>query len=96
MNTKLQPLATGVSLAITVVVMYSICAAIWVVWQVEAVTFLNNLFHGLDFRKLQATENSDSVSSFVVPLIVLGFWGFFTGTLYAVVYNLLFRSRAHS
>lgn len=93
MDTRLQPVATGVSLALTVAVMYAICTAIWVVWQAEALIFLNDLFHGLDFRKLQTTEASYSIMNFVVPLIVLASWGFVAGTLYGFVHNALSTDR---
>jgi hypothetical protein len=33
--------------------MYSVCAVAWTVWHEAALDFLDTLFHGQDFRKIQ-------------------------------------------
>ena len=90
METKLRPLAVGSSLAVTMAIVYALCTAAWITWQTEAVNFLNELFHGLDFRRIQV-ESSYSVMAFIAPLAVLSLWGFVTGTLYGLIYNALTR-----
>ncbi|MGQ0525889.1 MAG: DUF5676 family membrane protein [Betaproteobacteria bacterium] len=86
-----RPLAVGVALAVTVGVMYLVCAALWLTWTEGALDFLNALFHGLDFRRLQAPGKEMSLASFGLPLLVLTAWGFIAGALYAAVHNWLER-----
>lgn len=94
MDTRLNPVAAGTALALTLGIMYAICTAIWIAWQTEAVGFLNDLFHGLDFRRIQKNDTSYSFAAFIVPLAVLAVWGFVTGTLYGFIHNALRKDRA--
>ena len=45
---------TGLALAVAVGIGYSSCAIVFWLWPEAAATFMNGLFHGLDFRKLQS------------------------------------------
>ena len=84
---KLPPVVLGGALALTIVIMYSLCAVAWAVWHEAALDFLNALFHGLDFRKIQAAQNTFTVSMLFIPMLVMAAWSFATGMLYAVIYN---------
>lgn len=86
---RLRPFVLGSTLALTIAIMYTLCAAVWVIWHEEALDFLNALFHGLDFRKIPLPESAYSPSLFVVPFAVLTAWGFIAGMLFAAAYNLL-------
>ena len=92
--TRLTPFTTGVSLAVTVAVVYSVCAALYALWPGLGIEFLNSLFHGLDFHKLE-TAAPWTIRMFVLPLAVLVIWGFAVGSLFAWLHNLLHRSSTH-
>ncbi|TWC59887.1 hypothetical protein FBY04_102171 [Pseudomonas sp. SJZ080] len=68
------PWKTGISLALTMAVSYTICALLYALWPTQGIAFLSALFHGLDFGRLQAPQDY-SVATFVGPLLVLSVWG---------------------
>ena len=88
---KLRPLILGATLAITIAIMYILCTVAWSIWHEAMLDFLNALFHGLDFRKIQIPESAYSIKLFLLPLAVLTVWGFVSGVLLAGIYNLLKR-----
>jgi hypothetical protein len=88
---KLRPLLLGSTLALTVAIMYTLCAAAWAMWPEAALDLLNALFHGLDFRRIQLPPQAYSPAMFFLPLAVMTGWGFVTGALYATLHNLLRR-----
>ena len=88
---KLDPWRTGVALAATVVVGYAVCAVIFVTLPEASVKFLNALFHGLDFRKLQSAAEGFSFAGFGGVAIVMAAWAFVVGAIFAAVSNLLQR-----
>jgi hypothetical protein len=69
--------------------MYTVCAALWMMLPDTALDFLNALFHGLDFRKLETPGRGFDVGAFVSPLIVLSAWGFVAGILFGAIGNWL-------
>lgn len=88
---KLDPWRTGVALAVTVVTAYAICAVIFVVFPDASANFMNALFHGLDFRKLQPAAGGFSLAGFGVAAAVMAAWAFVVGAIFAGVSNLLAR-----
>jgi hypothetical protein len=76
------PWKTGISLALTMAISYTICALLYALWPAQGIAFLGALFHGLDFGRLQAPQDY-SVATFVGPLLVLSVWGAMVGTLFA-------------
>jgi len=89
-TTKFRPLALGLAFALTIAIMYTACALAWVIWQEPALDFLNALFHGLDFRRLQLPGGRFGFSTFVYPLLIMSAWGFATGTLLGAICNRLY------
>ncbi|MEX3634573.1 DUF5676 family membrane protein [Paraburkholderia sp. BR14320] len=83
----------GVAFALTLATGYTVCAALYATWPTLGIDFLNALFHGLDFRKLD-TGVPFSLSMFVYPFVVFVVWGFAVGTLFAWVCNVLYRGEA--
>lgn len=73
---------TGAALAVTVGVGYSACALVFWAWPEMAATFMNGLFHGLDFRKLQGGATLFSFGSFLYALVVMVIWAFVLGSLF--------------
>lgn len=90
----MKPLQTGTALAATVAVFYSLCALIEVLLPTQFMAFMNALFHGMDFRLLQASQ-PHPWSDFFYAVITLAIWAFAFGAFFAAVHNALERVRAH-
>jgi len=73
---------TGSALAITVGVGYAVCTLVFWLWPEAAASFMNALFHGLDFRKLQSGAPLFNFGSFFYALVVMIVWAFGLGTLF--------------
>jgi hypothetical protein len=84
----MKPLHTGLALAATVALFYSLCALVEVTWPDQFMGFMNGLFHGLDFRKLVTTE-AYNWSSFLNALVILAVWAFAAGAFFAWIHNAL-------
>lgn len=82
----------GIVLALTLAIAYTVCAALYAAWPALGIDFLNAMFHGLDFHKLDTGERF-SLRMFVYPFVVFVIWGFAVGTLFAWLYNLLCAER---
>ena len=78
---KLQPLRSGLALAVTVAVFYGLCTILWVLFRTQFLTFMNNLFHGLNFTNLITTEPF-SMGGFVYAVAVISFWAVLIGSFY--------------
>ncbi|VCJ27951.1 DUF5676 family membrane protein [Burkholderia pseudomallei] len=83
----------GVALALTIATGYTVCAALYAAWPALGIDFLNALFHGLDFRKLDSGVPF-TPSMFVYPFVVFVVWGFLVGTLFAWVCDVFYRGEA--
>lgn len=88
---KMNPWAIGAALGVTATLAYAVCALIFVLFPESSVSFLNSLFHGLDFRKLQPAGSEFSMGGFGVVALAMALWGFLVGALFASVRNLLWR-----
>jgi len=73
---------TGMALAATVAVGYTLCTLVFWIWPEAAANFMNALFHGLDFRKLQGGPALFSFGSFLYALVVMTAWSFGLGALF--------------
>lgn len=80
--TYTHPLKTGTALAVTVGVAYALCTLIFWLWPEAAANFMNALFHGLDFRRLQNGSSLFSFGSFLYGELVLAGWAFAFGALF--------------
>src|SRR5262245_6133185 len=74
--------STGFALAVTVGIAYTACALAFGLWPEAGIRFMNSLFHGLDFRKLQAGAVLFDFGNFFFALIVLMVWAFVLGLVY--------------
>jgi hypothetical protein len=88
---RIHPARTGAAVAITIVIGYALCTLVFVVFPDSSVAFLNSLFHGLDFRKLQPAAGGFSAAGFGAVLAVWAIYGFLLGALYGWVSNRLGR-----
>ena len=83
---RLNPWKSGTTLAVVVGINYLICTAIWMTWREPSIDFLNALFHGMDFRKLE-TSGPFSILSFIYVLVGLMIWTFVIGVIFRLVSN---------
>jgi hypothetical protein len=82
----MKPLQTGLTLGITVAVFYSLCTLVWFLAPDSFMTFMNNLFHGLDFSSL-VQPRPFAWSGFLSSLFILSIWTFFAGVFFAWTAN---------
>lgn len=82
-------IATGVAFAITVGIGYAACAVAFRAAPDAAVTFMNALFHGLDFRKLQSGPALFDFGSFAFALFVAVVWAFVFGAVFGWIADRL-------
>lgn len=80
---------TGTALSLTVGVGYALCTLVFWIWPEAAAGFMNALFHGLDFRKLQGGSALFSFGSFVYALVAMMAWSFGLGAIYGWVQSLI-------
>lgn len=86
--TSLNPLKFGAVLSLTVGIGYTLCTIFWMIFTGPAIDFLNTLFHGLDFRKLQMAA-AFSLTGFAYVLAILMVWAYLIGAIFAAVWNAL-------
>src|SRR3974390_2233647 len=91
--TDLHPWRTGMAVGLTIAVGYVICALIFYLWPGASMEFMNSLFHGLDFRKLEPAAPW-SLTTFVCTVVIFAIWGFLMGALFAALYNRIPGSAA--
>jgi len=84
-----RAIPTGVALAITVGVGYAACALAFRAAPDAAMTFMNALFHGLDFRRLQSGPAPFDFSSFFFALFVTVAWAFVFGAVFGWIADRL-------
>jgi hypothetical protein len=78
---------TGAAFAITVAIGYALCTLVFWIWPEAAANFMNALFHGLDFRKLQSGSTLFSFGSFVYALVVMAAWAFGLGAFFGWIFG---------
>lgn len=81
-------LRTGIALAVTVAVFYSLCALIWLAAPGPVLAFMNSLFHGIDFSSLVQPQGF-SWSGFFGALSVMFIWAFLAGAFFGWLRQLL-------
>ena len=75
----MKPARFGAALALTAGIAYTVCAVIFWMWPEVATQFMNALFHGLDFRKLQSSASAFGFQSFAYALLGIVGWAFLVG-----------------
>ena len=76
-------LRTGIALSITVAVFYVLCALAWAMAPGPFMSFMNSLFHGMDFSGL-VQASPFSWSGFLVVLLVLSAWAMLAGAFFCL------------
>lgn len=88
---KTNIVRTGMAFSATVGAAYAACTLVFWAWPEAAASFMNALFHGLDFRKLQSGATLFSFGSFLYALIVMLAWAFGAGVMFAWIQERLVR-----
>ena len=91
MMEKLNPWVAGVTLALTLAIMYSVCAAAMALWPDATLSFFNAWFHGVDLRMLKPAAGAFAIGIFFYGLSAITVTGFTVGAVYAAIYNLVRR-----
>ena len=86
----MTPFRTGLALAITVGVFYSLCALVWALAPGPFLGLMNDLFHGMDFSSL-VHAGPFAWPGFFEALFVLSTWALLAGSVFAWVSNRLAR-----
>ena len=86
----MTPLRTGIALAITVGLFYALCTLIWALAPGPFLSFMNNLFHGMDFSSM-VRSRPFAWPGFVSALLVLSAWALLAGVFFASLLNRLTR-----
>lgn len=71
----------GITLAITVAIFYSACALIWALAPQASLSWMDSLFHGLDFTTMMRPRPF-TWGGFLSAIVVLAIWGFALGAFY--------------
>lgn len=87
---RLNPWAAGSALAVTLAIVYSLCATAFALWPGATLEFFNAWFHGVDLRVLQPAR-AFTLGVFLYGLSGIVLSGFATGAIYAAIYNLVRR-----
>ena len=87
----MAPLRTGLALAITVGVFYTLCALVWALAPGPFLSFMNSLFHGMDFSSMVHTRPFVWWPGFLVALLVLSTWALLAGVFFAWLLKRLTR-----
>lgn len=81
-------LRTGVTLAVTVAVFYTLCTLLWLAAPGPFLGFMNSLFHGIDFTSL-VHPGGFAWGGFFEALLVMSLWAFLAGTFFGWLRQLL-------
>lgn len=77
----MKSVKTGVAFSVTVMLFYALCALIWFVFPEPFMQFMNALFHGLDFHRLQGEPAT--LGCTVYADVILGVWAFLAAMFFA-------------
>jgi hypothetical protein len=77
-----NPLRTASTFAVTVAIAYAACTFVFWLFPQAAASFMNGLFHGLDFRRLQDGASLFSFGGFLFALLGITGWAFLLGMLF--------------
>ena len=84
----MSPLRTGIAFGITVGVFYILCTLAWVMAPGPFLSFMNSLFHGMDFSGM-VRPGPFGWQGFLIALVLLSGWALITAAFYAWLLNRL-------
>ena len=77
----MNPFRTGLVLSITVALFYALCTVAWVVAPGPFLSFMNDLFHGMNFTGM-VKPAPFAWSGFGTALFILAVWAFCAGAFF--------------
>lgn len=86
----MTPLRTGVALALTVGVFYTLCTVVWIVALGPFLDFMNTLFHKMDFSGMVKLRPF-ALAGFLAALLALTAWAPLAGMFFAWLSKRLAR-----
>ncbi len=86
----MTPLRTGLTLAITVGLFYTLCTLVWVLAPGPFLGFMNDLFHGMDFSSLVQPQPF-ALPGFATALLALSAWALLAGMFFGWLSGRLAR-----
>ena len=90
---KLDASTTGFAAAITLAVLYSICALAFALFPDGTLAFLNAWFHGMDLNLLKPAAGAIwTVGDFLYGLLGVSATGFVAGSVFTTVSNFFRKS----
>jgi small-conductance mechanosensitive channel len=92
MMKKTDILATGSALAVTVALLYILCALAVALWPDGTIEFLNSWVHGVDLKAMKATTPM-TFGKFLYGLVTIALVAFAVGVVYAWCYNFVHDRR---
>jgi len=84
-----NPYKVGSALAITVAIGYALCTIVFWLFPEASASFMNALFHGLDFNPLKR-DGTFTFASFIYGFTVLVVWAFLMGAVFGWIAERLF------
>ena len=91
---KLNGWVVGGALAITLAVLYTICALAFALAPQATLEFFNAWFHGLNLTGMQGGAKPFTIGLFIYGLAGLAATSFVAGALFALVYGWLTPARS--
>lgn len=90
MSKTINPSVLGISLALTLGILYSVCTAAFALWPESALAFFNAWFHGVDLRLLQPEGGrAVALDTFLYGLISILITAYVAGVVFTLLYNWL-------
>ncbi|MDP3881290.1 MAG: DUF5676 family membrane protein [Nanoarchaeota archaeon] len=89
MGDKLDVKRSAFSLAIVFSILYILCALFFYLMPEPALNLSNDLFHGIDIKKIADTKVP--IGSTITGLVEIFFLGLIAGWLFTKVYNWLLK-----
>lgn len=90
MDTKVDPIATGSALAITLAILSALCALAFAMSPDATLNFFSAFMHGLDFTPIRAAAPI-ALPRVLYGVIGLAVVGFVAGVVFASTYNVIRR-----
>lgn len=88
---KHEPNVTANATAVTIAVIYIVCAAAVVLLPDLSLVIAQSWFHGLDLSKISAVNVS--LGSFILGLVTSTAGGWLIGYIFATVYNYFLKNK---
>lgn len=87
----LNPLGTGLALALTAAIVYLLCTLAFFLWPSGTLAFFSAWFHGIDLSTLKGTSDALTIGRFIYGLCGIVVAALLVGVVYAWINNVVRR-----